>query len=170
MSWQATLREKDADRKLLQTFQGNSEIYGRLLKALVEMGERLEGIETLVKTWCHHPPFVKLLVAFYQSMIRFWAQALKFHEKRKNILFQAFSNFNVEYAGMIENMNHHREVLLQYATGAHQADGRDQLLLIKGLLNTPFRHTQAIEYIRDPGVTTERPRLEGLHLAFAYKS
>lgn len=132
-----------------------SEVYGKICESLVVVGESLEVMKILAKTFKHSPTVQDSIVEYYCSILHFWRKAIKYYRRRKivNLFRGAWHDYNSEFGTFEKKMNRLRE---KAQRAAHTVDMSEAK---KARQEQEEIHTETIDKLRISDESKRRKKI-----------
>ena len=125
--------------KLLLTIVHQSgEEYQKICQSIIAVGDSFPAVELVAETFKHSQLVCDHIVAFYDSVLKFWRKALKFYKRRRVFnIFRAWHDYESEFGDLDRDMKRHGRSIETSAAAVHMNESRtarlEQRAVFRGL-------------------------------------
>ncbi len=110
---------------LLTIVHRSAEEYEKICQSILAVSDSFPTVELLATTFDHSELVCSHVVAFYESVLQFWSNALKFYKRRRLFnIFHAWHDFDSEFGDLDRDMKRHGQTIEKAAAAVHMKESR----------------------------------------------
>lgn len=110
---------------LLTVVHQSAEEYEKICRSILAVSDSFPIVELVAETFNHSELVCSHVVAFYESLLKFWSKALKFYKRRRLFnIFRAWYDFDSEFGDLDRDMKRHGNTIQRAAAAVHMNESR----------------------------------------------
>ena len=110
---------------LLTIVHRSAQEYDKICQSIVAVSDSFPTVELVATTFEHSELVGRQVAAFYECVLKFWSNVLKFYKRRRVFnIFRAWHDFDSEFGDLERDMKRHGDVIQIAATAVHMNESR----------------------------------------------
>ena len=110
---------------LLTIVHRSAQEYDKICQSIEAVSNSFPTVELVAITFEHSELVGRHVAAFYESVLKFWSNALKFYKRRRIFnIFRAWHDFDSEFGDLERDMKRHGDAIQMTAAAVHMNESR----------------------------------------------
>ena len=110
---------------LLTIVHRSAQEYEKICQSIEAVSNSFPTVESVAITFEHSELVGRHVASFYECVLRFWSNALKFYKRRRIFnIFRAWHDFDSEFGDLERDMKRHGDAIQRAATAVHMKESR----------------------------------------------